>query len=796
MRTLRRAPVFTSVAVLCLTLGIAASTTMFSVFDAIVLRPLPFAQPEQLVSLGLRDARTGRRASLRYTEYVELRREVRLLSAVGAHAGRPTSITESREPERVSGRLVSANLFPLLGTRAQLGRLFVPDDERPGTARVVVIGDALWRRRYGGDSTVVGRTISLDGVPYTIVGVVDPGFAFPSQTELWTPIGPALATMTAQPRGVSVVGRRRADVDSRQVAEEVRTLGARIARGLRASVADSAWVGEVRPLGGTRLGSDEAVISAAMLGATTFLLLIACANVANLLLTRAVAREREIAVRAALGAGRGRIAAQLLTESLFIAITACAVALPIVWQALRLIKGAIPPSDPFPYYMEWSLDRYTFLFAAAAAVITGMVFGVGPALQATRGRLQDALKEGAQGTGTSRGRRAVRHSLVTGEVALALVLLVGGALFVRTFVGLRRTELGYDASRVMTMRFYLAGARYDSVPTRLALVDDVLHRVSAVPGVDAAAVSDLVPLDDEGGSMGGAVPEGREQERLPSVAYAAITEGWFASLGVGTLAGHMLSAGEQRGGTPVAVVNQTMARTFWPGTSPVGRRFRFSSDTARRWYEVVGVVPDIRTVKLDEDQRTPPTAYVPLRFVPTRDYALMVHTRLAPASLTGELRAAIHAADPVAPVFNTWTMEQVRYLSFWMYALWGTLFAVFGGIALVLATIGVYGVIHYGVSQRTREIGVRVALGAQRSDVLRLVLGQGVILAGVGVALGLVGAFALTRVVESFLIGVSPTDPASFVGVSVLLIGVAALATYLPARRATGVDPLIALRQE
>ena len=798
MRTLGRAPLFTSVAVVCLALGIAANTAMFSVFDAIVLRPLPFAAPEQLVSIGLRDQASGRRSSLHFDEYLAWRGAAKSFVALAAHSSHGVAITERQDPERVSGRLASASLFPLLGARAQIGRVFAEDDDRAGAGRVVLIGDALWRRRYGGDSSIIGKQISLDGISYTIVGVMERGFAFPSATELWMPIAPALLPpiAAAGSRTVSVVGRLRAGVDVRQAAMEASNLGERLVRELRRDRGSAtSWIGDARPLGGNRLGSDEALIAMAMLGATTFLLLIACANVANLTLARAVTREREIAVRFALGAGRLRIVRQLVSESVLIALAACVAALPLVWETLRLVKGAIPPSDPFPYYMEWSLDLRTFVFAAIASLVTGMLFGMGPAMQATRGGFQRSLKDGGPSAGTSRGRRRVRDALVVAEVALALVLLVGASLFVRTFLGLRRTELGYDASRVMTMRFFLPGARYDSLQPRLAVVDEVLRRVTAIPGVEAATVSDLVPLDDEGGSSGSVVGDLGDRAPLTGTTYAAIASGWFETLGVGPTAGRTLSAADVRASVPMAVVNQTMASLLWPRANPIGRRFRLADDSARTFYEVVGVVPDIRTVKLDEDRRTPPTAYLPLRFVPTRDYALMIRAR-APVSLTPALRGAIHAADPVVPVFNAWSMEEVRYLSFWMYALWSTMFAAFGLIALVLATIGVYGVIHYGVAQRTREIGVRVALGAQGRDVLQLVLGQGVRLASVGVGVGLLAALALTRVVESLLIGVSSLDAASFVGVAIFLSCVAALASYLPARRATRVDPLIALREE
>jgi predicted permease len=427
---------------------------------------------------------------------------------------------------------------------------------------------------------------------------------------------------------------------------------------------------------------------------------------------------------------------------------------------------------------------------------TAALFGIGPALQATRGSVHESLKEGTQGSGTGRRHNGLQNALIVVEVGLALVLLVGASLFVRTFVAIDRTNLGYDPARIMTMRFYLPGSRYDSASARLQAVRDVLRQVAAVPGVDAATVSDLIPLDDEGGSSGEAVPERAEARRVPSVAYAAVTGDWFATLGVRLTAGRTFLASESQSGASVAVINEAMAKVFWRGESPIGRRFRFVKDSSRTWYEVIGVAPDVRTVKLDEDMGTPPTAFLPPRFVSTRDYGLMVRTRQPPASLTRDLARAIHAADPVVPVFNTWTMDEVRYLSVWMYVLWGTMFGVFGTVALVLATIGVYGVIHYGVAQRTREIGVRVALGAQRHDVIQLVLGRALSLVALGIAAGLVGAFGVTRVIESLLIGVSPTDPTSFLAMVLVLGGVAVVASCLPARRAMRVDPTVALRQE
>ncbi len=797
-RALRRTPLFTIVVVACLALGIATNTTMFSVFHAIALRALPFTHPEQLVSLYEREPGTGRRATLSWTAFTDWRSNAHAFTEMAAHTSRVLVLTEGEDPERVAGRLVSAGFFPLLGAQAQIGRLFDASDDAPGAPHVVLLSDALWRRRFGGQRSITGRAISLNNVSYTVAGVLEPGFAYPGSTELWIPLAPELAADRRDVRGLSTIARLKPGISVQQATREVTELARRLHRAYRSAsdAQDTLWMGEARSLQGSITGSDERIVAAAMLGATTFLLLIACANVANLLLTRAIGRQREIAVRAAIGAGRHRIARQLITEAVLLAVLACVVALPVIRQALRWIAAAIPPSDAFPYYVHWSLDLPTFCYAALASLATGILFGLGPALLAARVPLQEALRTGTQGSGSGPRQHRLRHTMVVAEVALALVLLVGAALFVRTWVGIRATELGYDTSRIMTMRFYLPGARYDSAGPRTRVVADIARRMQALPGVEAAAVSDLIPLDDEGGAEGEITIEGDAGDTRRSIAYCGVTGDWFGTLGLTLVSGRAFSEQETRDSVPVAVINRVMARQFWPGRNALGQRFRLAGDATRTWFTVIGVAPDIRTVKLDENRRTPPTVYLPYRFTPTRDYGVLLRTRALPAAITGEARTALHAADPSLPLFNVWTMDEVRYLSYWMYVLWGLLFGSFGISALVLAALGVYAVIYYSVAQRTREIGARVALGAQRADILRLVLGQGLALASTGVAIGLAGALALTRVVGSLLIGVSATDPLSFLGVALFLTATALLASYLPALRATRVDPLEALRQE
>jgi len=795
-RRLFRNPWFTIVAVSYFAVGVAANTSMFSVFNALALRALPFDRPDELATVAERDRISGQRASPSYADYLEWR-GVREFVTLAAHAGRVVAITQD-DAERVSARLVSANFLPMLGIAPQVGRGLTPADDAVGAPPVALISDGLWRRRYGGDSSVQGRSITLNGRPYTIVGVMPRGFRYPGSAELWLPIGAELGALPRTTRGVSVMGRLAADAPRAAsavtaIAQRLHALDLAQAGGQRRE-----WIGDVRGLRGSVAGSDERLVAAAMLGATTILLLIACSNVANLLLIRAVTRQREIAVRAALGASQGRIARELAAEAMGIAALGCLAALPLTWEALRLIAAAIPESDAFPYYVRWSLDAPTFTYAALVSLGTGALFGLAPVVAASRGRLFDALKVGGSGSGSAPRQQRVRSALVVLQVALALVLLVGASLFVRTFVSLNNMRLGYDPAHVMTMRFNLPGARYDSLAPRLQVIAELVRAVRALPGVTAATICDLIPLDDTGGSQSDVETDGGSDDLgRRSTAYGGVTGDWFATLGVVPLEGRLFQERELGAGAPpLAVVNRAMARRFWPDGSALGRRFRFMRDSTRTWFTVIGVVPDIRTVKLDESQSTPPTAWVPLPFVSPRDLGLMVRTTGAPASIMPSVRGAVRGVDPTIPLFNIWTMGEVKYLSFWMYGMWSTMFGAFGAIALGLAAVGVYAVIFYSVTQRTREIGVRVALGARRRDIVGLVLSQGVALAGGGVLLGLAGALALTRVVESLLIGISPTDPVSFVAVVVGLLIVAALAAWFPARRASGVDPLTALRHE
>jgi putative ABC transport system permease protein len=684
-------------------------------------------------------------------------------------------------------------LFGLLGTPPALGRDFGPDDDRPGAEPVVLLSDDVWQRRYGGDPSIVGRAISINGRPHTVIGVMPPKFLFWENQRLWVPLGLYVDQMPRGERSLQVMARLKPGVTIDQARADLGTVAARLAATYPLDNENRGAA--VRPLREWMLPAQVQLMILAMMGAVTLVLLIACANVANLLLARASVRHREISIRSALGAGRWRIVRQLLTEAVVIGLVSAPLGFLIAWIGMRLIDRGIPP-DSIPYFIHWSLDARSLGYTIAIAVLTGIVFGLAPAVQAARANLQESLKEGARGaTGGKRAR--LRNTLVVAEIAMSLILLIGASLFVRSFLNLQGAAVGFDTSPLLTLRFYLPGAAYEAADAKARRVQDIVRRVEALPGVEAAFSSNFVPLG-AGGGDGNVLVEGRTFERgqEPAIAFIAATPHVRKTLGVPLVRGRDLSESEDVTRTPVAVVNQTMASQLWPGIDPVGRRFRLTGDRTPEWFTVVGVVADFRHFADDSDRPAFPSAYVPYSFDPTLNTGLTVRAATNPAQITGAVREEIRASDGSLPVFSIFTMEDLRQRSFWQDRLFGWMFSVFGVVALVLASVGVYGVLSYSVSQRTQEIGVRMALGAERRDVLRLIIAHGMKLAGVGIAAGVVGAAAATQSIKSVLHNVTPTDPVSFGGVIAFLTLVAAAASYLPARRAMAVDPIVALRDQ
>lgn len=793
-RALASRPAFSVIVISCLTIGIAVNTTLFAVFDAVLWRPFDFEAPERLVSLQTQVAQRGFRGGLAVPSFRDIQRESRSFSSVGGILERSLTITEGEEPERIEGGMVSASLFRTLGVRPQLGRDFRDDEDVAGSGNVVLLSDVLWRRRYAADSSIIGRVIQVNGSPHEVVGVMPVGFRFPETQELWLPMAGWGRTDSRDFRSVQAFGRLRDGVTEEQARAEYDGLVSRIER--EAGLSEKGWTGKLTDLRTLMIPTDIRIVVSAMMGAVTFVLLIACANVANLMMARATAREREIAVRAALGAGRGAIVRQLLLEAAIMAVVAGALSVPLAKLGLNLIDRGIPPGDGVPYYIQWRLDARVMGYTAVVSLLAALAFGLFPALQATSGGIYGALKDGGRGAGSSRVKNRTRSVLVVAEVALALVLLVGASLFVRSFAALETEGVGFDTSPIMTMRTYMPGTPYDSLQARHQRAEDLVRRLSAIPGVQAVTASSMIPLDG-GGSWSPVEVQGQKvkpEEGRP-VWWSGVSAQWSKVLGLTLVNGRDLTEAEATTKTPVAVVDDRFAQAQWPGADPLGRQFRFLGDSTLPWFTVIGVVRHYRQGQLGDRDEDPPSLYVPLPYSVPRGLGLMVRVAGDPSSVTSAMREQVRAADATMPVYEVATMEQVRKLGFWQYGLFGAMFGVFGFVALVLAAIGVYGVISYGVSQRTREFGVRLALGAQQRGVLQMVVKHGVGLTATGIAIGLLGAFGVSRAIRSLLV-VSASDPMSYVGVSVFLTAVAVVASWIPARRATTVDPIVALRAE
>jgi putative ABC transport system permease protein len=796
LRTVGRNPLFMAIAILCLSLGIGVNAMIFSVVDGVLIQPFPYVDPDRIVVLNETFHRGGvDEAGVSYPDLRDWKERNTVFTTIAALQYRSLTISDGGDPERYLGAAISWDLFALLGTQAAIGRTFNAEDDRPGAEPVVLLGDEVWQRRYQADPAVVGRRALINARPHTIVGVMPKNFEFPENQKLWVPLAPFAHSDGRAVRNLMTFARLEPGVTLERGRSELGAIATRLA----AEYPDTSdgWTAIVRPLRAEFIPEDVTLVISTMMGAVTLVLLIACANVANLLLARASVRQREMSIRAAIGAGRARIVRQLLTEAVVLGLLSAPVGLALAYIGVRWLDSAMPPDD-IPYYIHFAIDGRAMTYTIAVSIVTGILFGLAPAYQATRVNLHESLKEG-RGTGGTGQRARLRNALVVAEVALALVLLVGASLFVRSFVSLKHKSAGFDTSPLMTMRFYMAGDAYATDESKALRAADLIGRVESLPGVKAAFASNLVPL--AGGGGGGTVAvEGRSfpKGEAPGVGFVGVTPHFFRTLNVPILRGRDVTDGEGSERRPVAIVNQAMATRLWPDQDPLGRRFKVDGfGNPPDWFTVIGVCADFFHGQLDTTRPPFPSAYVPYPWQPTPNTGLVIRVLDGePAQIIGAVRAAIRAADSNVPLFNVRTMEEVRQLGFWQFGLFGEMFSIFGLIALLLAAVGVYGVLSYAVSQRTQEIGVRVALGADRSAVLRLVVGHGLKLAGAGIALGLAAALGVTRVIRTLLFSVTPTDPLSFGGVAIFLTLVAALASYFPARRATAVDPLVALRSE
>jgi len=794
-RTLVKNPGFAALTIACLALGIGVNSTIFSVVDTVAIRPLPFRDPDGLVSLHTTHHANGiDRGSVSFLDVRDWRARTRSFADIATVTGRSLTLSDGDEPERFNGATVTWNMFPMIGVQPILGRQIRQEEDTPGGPRVVLLSHGVWQRRYASDLTVVGRAITVNGNPHTVIGVMPPKFQFPEQAQLWIPQTPVEYASPRSARNLQVMARLKPGVTFAEARNDIASVADGLAHEQRD---DQGWGASAVSLRDDMVPSDIRLVVFSMMGAVSLVLLIACANVANLLLSRAMVRQREIAVRTALGAGRGRIVRQLLTESVLIAVAAAPLGVVIAYVGLQWLTASMPPQNKAPYYIDWSMNPRVIVYTSAIAVLTGLIFGLAPALQAAKTNLQDALKDGGRGSAGG-ARNRLRNALVVSEIALSLVLLVGASLFVRSFLNLQDARASVDTAPLMTLRFYMPGDQYDSPDAMVRRVDDVVRRVEALPGVVSAMASNMVPLNG-GGSKSGVVPEGVSiaAGQEPQVSYFSVTPHLLKTLNVPLVSGRDFTDAEGQGRSGVAIVNGVFAKRLWPDRKDVlGQRFRLLDDTQNQWIAVIGTVSDFRLFSV-RDGKPSPYAFVSYPYEPARNTGLTIRVAGgAPASITGAVRQEIRKTDPTLPLFGVQSGEEARVNTFWQDRLFGWMFSIFGAIALLLASIGVYGVLAYAVSQRTQEIGVRMALGASRQHVFTLIVSQGARLAGLGILCGVAGAAAVTRVVTTLLYNVSATDPVSFIGTAAFLALVALLASYIPARRATGVDPMVALRAE
>ncbi|NMO19031.1 ABC transporter permease [Pyxidicoccus fallax] len=795
LRTLAKSPGFTLVAVLALALGIGANSAVFSVVNGVLLKPPPFSAPDRLVHLwGNFQKMDLKDISVSVPEYRDYRELPRAFASVAAYDINDVTLTGGDTPERLSVTSATASFFPTLGVTLARGRAFTEDEETPGKERVLVLTDKAWRTRFAEDEGVLGRELQLDGNTYTVVGVLPPGVEYPAGTDVYAPLA-LTPDQTVEERR----GRRFLDVIARlkpgMTLESARADMARVASEMEAqhekNYKGAGWAISVKSLEDEVVGDVRGTLWL-LLGAVGFVLLVACSSVANLLLARAAARGREVSIRAALGAGRRRLVAQFLTESLVLALAGGVLGLLMALWGTDVLLAVV--GDGLPRATEVRLDVPSVLFTAGVSLFTGVLFGLVPALQASRADLNTALREGTRGTDGKKAGR-LRSGLVVAQVALALVLLVGAGLFAKSLLALSEVEAGFTPEGVLTGRVALPQAAYADTARRASFMRDLLTRIQALPGVESVGATNMLPL---GGRTDNSFDiEGRTKapdEFWPAVETRYASADYLLALKVRLLQGRMLQETDGPDAPGAVVINKTFANLYWPQGNALGQRLKLHRQDSR-WSTVVGIVDDLREWGLDNPSR--PAAYYAAAQFPLYNLNLVVRSASGnPESLRTAIEAEVRALDGNLPLFSVAPMARLVDESIGSRRLSAMLMGLFAGTALLLAALGISGVIGYSVAQRTREMGIRMALGAARRDVLALVLGQGLKLAGLGVAVGLVLSLGLAQLLGALLYGVTAYDPWTFVGVAALLCGVAMFATWLPARRATRVDPIIALKAE
>ncbi len=810
LRTMAKNPGFTAVAILSLALGVGANTTIFTILNALLLTPLPVERPSELVAVCTIDQNSktpfGGITQVSYPNMKDFREQNTTLAAVAGYTfGNPVSvIINGGEPQQAFAELVTGNYFDVLGVRAWRGRTFLPEEDvARGAHPVAVLAYGFWQRRLGGDASIVGRTLSINGLPFTIVGIAPEGFTGVNSLfspDMWVPSMMYDPVLPQQFRSwlderrallFSVAGRLKPGVTKAQAEANLKSIASVLER--EYPLPNKGRTVDLRPLAEVTIfpGFRQIFVlgGAVLMTVVGLVLLIACSNVANLLMARASGRRQEIAVRIAIGASRGRLLCQLLTESVLMAVIAGAVGVLLAVAGRDAIWSMRPPFLA-QNFVDLTLDRRVLMFTAAVSVLTGVLFGLLPSIQASRPNVVNSLKEESRSAGPSRRRLTIGNALVVLQVALSVVALVAAGLFLRSLQRANAIDPGFDVEHVAIVAVNPGQAGYDIARSR-QFFRDIEQRIASVAGVQSTAWASAAPLT---GSFfrtiirEGDNPDSNAQRNL-GVVYS-VSPSYFQTTSIPIVQGRQFTDADRDDSVPVAIINTTFAERLWPGEDPIGKRFRFFTDKAFR--EVIGVAKTVKYTTIGEDPQI--AAYTAHEQTPSDTMVLLVRSATAPGAALGAVTREIHAMDTHVPLTNPFTMRDVLAQSLWPARMAAILLGVLGLLALVLASVGLYGVMAYSVAQRTREIGVRMALGADRSRVLGMVLRQAMTLVGIGLALGLGGAFAVSRVVSGLLFGLSVIDPVTFVGVAAVLTLVAALATYIPARRASRLDPLLALR--
>jgi putative ABC transport system permease protein len=810
VRMLLKNPGITFVVILALALGIGANTAIFSVVDAVLLRPLPYPESERLVFIN-ETSKAMDEISVSYPNFTDWRNQNHVFEKIGVYNRESYNLTGTGEAERIITGQVSADLFAALRVNPALGRLFTNDEDKPGAAPVVLLSYPLWQRRFGGQAGILNQPITLNNKSYTVIGIMPEGYQFPSRVDMWVPVGQLSGSASWLQRGnhpgLYGVARLKPGVSFAQAKAEMDTIGANLEKQYQDSNAGNG-IG-MHPLLEVFVGDIRRALWV-LFFAVAFVLLIACANIANLLLARAQSRQKEMAIRAAMGAGRWRIARQLLTESVLLALIGGTLGLLIAQWGIKLILYISP--DAIPRSREISLDWRVFVFTIGVSVVTGILFGLFPALQAGVVDVHETLKETGRGAS---GRHWLRSSLVIVEVGTTLVLLIGAGLMIRSFYRLQKVNPGFSYEHLTSFSVALPEKKYESAEQREQFYDRLLENLHALPGVEATAAASGLPLGNNGWQTSFVV-DGRPRppkDQTPLMEACLVTPDYFKAMSIPVKSGRVFNSHDDRSSIAgkdlskldedqkqmaplnAIVIDEEFARRHWPNEEAVGKRIKMGGEKNPISLTVLGVVGRVKMEGLSQDSNRV-QGYFPHAQVPNGSMTVIIKAAGDPNQLIAAVRQKVREIDPDQPIYAIRTMDDIRAESVAPERLNLTLLSIFAGIALVLAVVGIYGVMSYSVTQRTHEIGIRMAIGAQPRDVFRMIIRQGMMLALIGVAAGLLGAFLLTRLMASLLFGVEPTDPATFAAIALLLTGVALVACYVPGRRATKVDPVVSLRYE